>query len=368
MPLSAELRRVAIPLHEPFRISSGSVEVKESVTIELQRDGHSGFGEASPMPGTFYSPETPESSWLELQDRLIPFWLARGGDHPEEISSCLEEVSPDPFARAGLEGACWDLLCQEQGKPLWEMLGCENRPAPSGVAIGLYDTIEELLERVERFLGEGYRRVKIKIQPGWDIEPVRTVRERIGDFPLMVDANASYTIADAKIFEELDRFRLLMYEQPLAKGALEEMAELQRRVRTPICADESAESMAALEEILRLGSARILNIKVQRVGGLAPARAMYHRAARAGMDCWMGTMPELGIASAQALHLATLPGFTYPTDVEASRRWFHDDIIDPLLEVDRDGYLNIPAGPGSGWRVDREKLERYTVARVRLRP
>ena len=125
--------------------------------------------------------------------------------------------------------------------------------------------------------------------------------------------------------------------------------------------------MAALEEILRLGSAKILNIKVQRVGGLAPARAMYHRAARAGMDCWMGTMPELGIASAQALHLATLPGFTYPTDVEASRRWFHDDIIEPLLEIDRDGYLNIPAGAGSRWRVDRRKLERYTVARERVR-
>lgn len=365
---AAELRRVAIPLHEPFRISSGSVEVKESIIVQLERDGHVGFGEASPMPGTFYSPETPDSSWRELAERLIPFWLEHSTAPPEQIAAGIEEVSPDPFARAGLEGACWDLLCQEQSKSLWDALGAANRPIPSGVAIGLYDTLEELLERVRRFVGEGYRRVKIKIQPGWDIEPVRAVREAIGDFPLMVDANAAYRLADVKIFEELDRFGLLMFEQPLAKDAFEEMAELQRRVRTPVCADESAESPAALEEILRLGAARILNIKVQRVGGLAPARAMYERAARAGMPCWMGTMPELGIASAQALHLATLDGFTYPSDIESSLRWFHDDIVTPLLEVDRDGYLHIPPGPGSGWQVDREKLERYTVTRLRMRP
>jgi O-succinylbenzoate synthase len=366
--LAAELRRVAIPLHEPFRISSGSVELKESIIVQLERNGHTGFGEASPMPGTFYSPETPDSSWRELAERLIPFWLERSAAPPEQIAAWIEEVSPDPFARAGLEGACWDLLCQERGTPLWKALGAGRRPIPSGVAIGLYDTIDELVERVERFVGEGYRRVKIKIQPGWDIEPVRAVREAIGDFPLMVDANAAYTLADVKVFEELDRFGLLMFEQPLAKGALEELAELQRRVRTPVCADESAESLAALEQILRLGAARILNIKIQRVGGLAPARAMYERAARAGMPCWMGTMPELGIASAQALHLAALPGFTYPTDVESSRRWFHDDIVAPLLEVDREGYLHIPEGPGSGWQVDRDKLERYTVTRLRVRP
>ncbi len=365
---AAELRRVAIPLHEPFRISSGSVQLKESIVVQLERDGHAGFGEASPMPGTFYSPETPDSSWQELAERLIPFWLEHSTERPERIAAQIAEVSPDPFARAGLEGACWDLICQEQGKPLWQVLGAADRPIASGVAIGLYDTIEELLERVERFVGEGYRRVKIKIQPGWDIEPVRAVREAIGDFPLMVDANASYTLADVKVFKELDRFGLLMFEQPLAKGALEELAELQRSVRTPVCVDESAESPAALEEILRLGAARILNIKVQRVGGLAPARAMYERAERAGMACWMGTMPELGIASAQALHLATLPGFRYPTDIESSLRWFCDDIVAPLIAVDREGYLHLPPGPGAGWRVDREKLERYTVTRLRVRP
>jgi len=368
MSVLADLHRVAIPLHEPFRISSGAVAVKESIIVELSLDGVTGFGEASPMPGSFYSSETPESSWRELEQRLVPYWLANPSAHPEQIAARMEELSPDPFARAGLEGACWDLLARQSARPLFELLGSRKRPVPSGVAIGLYETLEELLERVGRFLAEGYRRVKIKIQPGWDIEPVRAVRERFGPIPLMVDANASYTLADAPVFEELDRFDLLMYEQPLAKDAIEEAAELQRRVRTPLCADESADSPAALERILRLGAAKILNIKVQRVGGLAIARRMHDLALGAGMGCWLGTMPELGVASAQALHLATLDGFTFPTDVEASLRWFVDDLVNPLLEIDQEGYLHLPEGPASGWALDRAKLERYRVAGLRLRP
>lgn len=359
--LKITLRRVAIPLHEPFRISNGAVSVKESLIVEIERDGRSGFGEAAPMPGSFYSPETPESSWTELEQHLIPVLLGLKWSHPREVAARLHDASTDAFARAGIEGACWDLYCRETGKPLWEALGSQERPIPSGVAIGLYDTIEELIQRVGRYLAEGYRRVKIKIQPGWDVEPVSAIRDRFGDIPLMTDANAAYTIADAPVFEGLDRFGLMMFEQPLAGGALEDMAELQRRVQTPICADESAESLEAIETIIRLGSARIVNIKVQRVGGLSPALAMYERARLAGMGIWLGTMPELGIASAQGLHLATLPGFNYPTDVESSERWFVDDLLDPPLEIDKDGWLHIPEGPGSGYAVSREKLERYTV-------
>ena len=362
--LTVTLRKVAIPLHEPFRISNGSVSVKESVIVELRRDGQSGFGEAAPMPGSFYSPETPESSWREIEEHLIPCLMPSGWRHPGWVADSLREASTDAFARAGVEGACWDLYCRETAKPLWEALGSQKRPIPSGVAIGLYDTIDELLERVGRYLAAGYRRVKIKIQPGWDIEPVRSIRERFGNIPLMTDANTAYTIADAPVFQELDRFDLMMFEQPLAGGALEEMAELQRRVRTPVCADESAESIEALEKIIALGSARIVNIKIQRVGGLAPALTMYQRALAAGMGIWLGTMPELGIASAQGLHLATLPGFNYPTDVESSDRWFVDDLLEPLLEIDLQGWLHLPNGPGSGYEVSRERLDRYTGQRA----
>ena len=345
------LHWVQIPLHEPFRISNGSVAVKDAIIVEAQEGALTGFGEPSPMAGAFYSAETPESSWVALATRLIPWVLAGKGQLPEE----------EPFARAGMDGALCDLACRRSGRPLWDLLGSRPRPIPSGVAIGIFDTIEELLDRVTRWVRAGYRRVKIKIQPGWDVEPVGAVRARFPKVDLMVDANAAYSIADRAVFQELDRFGLMMYEQPLGRGALDEMAELQRAVRTPVCADESAESIEALERIIALGAARIINIKIQRVGGLDRAREMHDRAHAAGLDCWLGTMPELGIASAQGLHLATLPGFTYPTDVEASERWYVDDLLDPPLTIDGEGFLHIPAGPGTGFAVDRPRLERYTI-------
>lgn len=348
------LHWVQIPFLEPFRISNGSVSVKDSIVVEAGADGATGFGEASPMAGSFYSPETPESTWEALADRLVPRVLEGAAIDPEE---------GEPFARAGLDGALRDLECRRTGTPLWRLLGSEPRPVPSGLAIGIFDTIDELLDRVARYRAEGYRRVKIKIQPGWDIEPVRAVREKFGSIDLMVDANAAYTLGDLPVFVELDRFGLMMYEQPLGGKALEEMAELQRQVRTPVCADESAESQGVLEEIIRLGAARIINIKIQRVGGLAAARQMHDRSRAAGLPCWLGTMPELGIASAQGLHLATLPGFTYPTDVESSARWYCDDLVDPPIQIDPSGYLHIPA---EGFQVNRERLERYTVKKLVL--
>lgn len=184
----------------------------------------------------------------------------------------------------------------------------------------------------------------------------------------MVDANAAYSIEDAEIFERLDEFGLMMIEQPLARQALQDHAELQRRLRTPICLDESAESLESIGEIIRLGSAKILNIKVQRMGGLWPARLAHDAARAAGLACWLGTMPELGIASAQGLHLATLPGFTLPTDVEASARWYGDDLIVPPIEVAWDGSILLPEGPGMGYRVDPEKVARYRVRQEEFRP
>ncbi|MGH9659062.1 MAG: o-succinylbenzoate synthase [Bryobacteraceae bacterium] len=335
---SLDLYWVRIPLHEPFRISSGAVSVKDAILVEYEGR----WGEASPMAGAFYSAETPESTWSALE-RMTPEVLRNPAVDLDSI------VEGEPFAKAGMVGA---LLGAE-----W--LEAKPRPVPSGVAIGIYDTTDELLERVERYLGEGYRRVKIKIQPGWDIEPVRRVRERFPSTPLMVDANAAYTLADAAVFAELDRFGLMMYEQPLGRHALEEMAELSRRVGTPICADESAESLDQLERIIALGAASIINVKIQRVGGLRNAVQMRDRARAAGLDCWVGTMPELGVASAEAIRLATLEGFVYPTDVESSARWYTDDIVDPPIAIDREGYLHAGAH-----RVDRAKLEKYTVRRA----
>ncbi|HET7152329.1 MAG TPA: o-succinylbenzoate synthase, partial [Candidatus Kapabacteria bacterium] len=314
-------------------------------------------GEASPMTGSFYSADTPDSAWDFLVKELVPFALSQEDAAIEEFADRLNAFHVEPFARAGLEGALWDAQARQMGVPLYSLLGGERKDIPSGAAIGMFPTIDELLARVERFLHEGYRRIKIKIQPGWDAEPLQAIRQRFGGIPLMVDANASYAMNDHRsALQGLDAFGLMMIEQPLAKDAFEDSAELQRHLQTPICADESAYSMDVLEKIIRLKSAKIINIKVQRVGGLLNARRVAERALQAGLPCWLGTMPELGIASSQGLHLATHPAFQYPTDVEASDRWFVDDIIEPKIDITPKGFIT-PAE----WAVSPEKIRRYTV-------
>lgn len=367
-PRRIVLSRVRIPLHEPFRISNGVIFDKESIIVHVETSQGEGFGEASPMSGSFYSSDTPDSAWMALAEVLVPRALALPKLQLGGLFEVFQELPREHFAKAGLEGALWDACANILGRPLFELLGACRHPIPSGVAIGIYPEIEDLLSRAARYLHEGYQRVKIKIQPGWDVEPVQAIRRHFGDVPLMVDANAAYTLDQTSVFEELDGYNLMMIEQPLACHALYDHAELQRRLKTPICLDESAESLEALDEIFRFGSARIINVKVQRVGGLAIARMIHDRCLQAGIPCWLGTMPELGIASAQGLHLGTLQNFTYPTDVEASARWFIDDIVDPLLTVDRKGWIHLPEGAGMGYRVNRDKVDHYCVERKVFEP
>jgi o-succinylbenzoate synthase len=360
---SVTLHRVRVPLVEPFRISSGAVASKDAILVEVRtKGGVVGWGEASPMSGSFYSDDTPESSWAALSARLIPLLFDGPAVDAPRFYERLRGVPCDAFAKAGLEGALWDAYAQMAGLPLCELLGARPQPIASGVAIGIYDEIAELLERIGRYVASGYRRVKIKIEPGWDVEAVAAARALFPDVPLTVDANAAYTIADAGLFRELDAYGLTMIEQPLAREAHEEAAELQRQLRTPLCADESAESPEALASLIAKRAARIINVKVQRVGGLSEARLMFEQARAAGLECWVGTMPELGVASAQALHLAAHPGFAYPTDVEASARWYVDDVVEPAIEIDARGFIHLPAGPGTGFRVSRAKVEKYSVA------
>jgi O-succinylbenzoate synthase len=360
---SIALHHVRVPLVEPFRISNGVISEKEAILVEVKTEGDVvGWGEASPMSGGFYSADTPESAWSALSGSLIPSVLNAG---EIDVSSFYQQMRAHPgdaFAKAGIEGALWDAYANTLQVPLGEIFGARSRPIASGVAIGIYDHVDELLERVGRYIAAGYQRVKIKIQPGWDIEPVAAVRARFADLPLMVDANAAYSISDAELFRKLDGCNLMMIEQPLARDAHAEAGELQRQLRTPLCADESAESIPALTSLIENGAARIINIKVQRVGGLSEARLMLAAARAAGLECWLGTMPELGVASAQGLHLATLDGFTYPTDIEASTRWYVDDVIAPMIVIDVRGYIRLPEGPGTGYRVERKKVELYAVA------
>jgi O-succinylbenzoate synthase len=355
------ITHVRVPLVEPFRISSGAVSEKDGIVVELHADGLTGYGESSPMAGSFYSADTPESSWKELCEAVAPAIAGAEFESPEDWNRALDAVPAGNFTKAGVETAFWDLAAQRLNKPLHEMLGGTRTQVESGLAVGLYDDLSDMLRTVERYLADGYRRVKLKIEPGRDIEVVKAARNAFGSIPLFIDANGAYSIRDIEIFRALDDFELMMFEQPFSGTALEELAELAAAVQTPVCLDESLDSVPQLRRAIELGSFRIANFKIQRVGGFYHALQMDQICRDRAIPAWVGTMPELGIGQAQGAALASLDNFVYPTDVEASDRWFRDDIISPFLQV-RNGMIELPDAPGIGYSIDRDKIRMYTLA------
>lgn len=354
--------RVAVPMHEPFRISSGEVSLKEAILVKLHGGAAFGWGESSAMPGGFYSADTPDGCQEELVNRLLPALAGRRFESMATLERYLLEQGSSPFVRVAIETAAWELLARQRGISLRKLFGIPDRPVPSGLAVGLYDRDEELAAALERYRPRDYRRLKIKIKRGHDVRLVRLVRELLGDFPLFVDANADYGRDDFGVFRELDAFGLMMYEQPLAKADLEASAALSRECRTPICLDEGISSAEDARQAIALKACGVVNIKLQRVGGFTEALRVVEICAAAGVPVWMGTMPELGVGSAQALVLAAHPAFTFPTDVEPSDRWYTGDVLAPELRLE-DGTLATPAGPGLGYTVDEAAVERYAVAR-----
>jgi len=360
------LTHLQIPFRETFRISAGEVAVKDTILVAVETDSGVGFGESSPMaPGFGYSSDTPDGCWEDLTTTIVPSLLGRTFSSSDEIEELAATWSGSRFAVAGAETALWDLLGQARHASIAELLGAgDDRIAlgvDSGLAVGLYPTIVELIKTIETHLKAGYRRVKIKIQPGSDIELVRAVRQHFGDVPLMVDANASYTLADLGVFRELDKFDLIMFEQPMGAADLDGLAALQRAVETPVCLDETAETLEQTKAAIERGACRIVNLKIQRVGGLGPALQIHNLCRQHGIDCWVGCMPELGIGQAHGIHLATLGNCKYPSDLEPSMRWFVDDYVIPLIELAAPGILSVPSFPGLGYRVDPVKLRRYRV-------
>ena len=357
--------RVAIPMHEPFRISSGAVSEKEALLVKVTAGEAFGWGESSAMAGGFYSTETPDSCQEELIGQVLPLVAGRRFASMAELEECLKASGAGPFVRVAVETAAWELLARERGVSLRKLFGIADRPVPCGLAVGLYDTEEGLRAALGRYGARDYRRVKIKIQPGADLRPVRLARQWLGDLPLFVDANAAYSRDDFAVFRELDASGLMMFEQPLAKYDLEGSAALQSAVRTPVCLDESITSAEAARHAIQLGACRIVNIKLQRLGGFLEALRVVETCGAHGVPVWMGTMPELGIGSAQGLVLAAHPGFTYPTDVEPSDRWYKDDILEPELKM-AGGEITLPEGPGLGFTVREDKVDRYAVSRWRF--
>jgi O-succinylbenzoate synthase len=264
------------------------------------------------------------------------------------------------LAKMGLEAAVWDLLGRAQGQSISQLLGGTRERVAVGVSIGVQGSVAELLERIGGFWAQGYSRVKCKIRPGWDVDVVRQIRESFPEVPLMVDANSAYTLADADRLAALDEFELMMIEQPLAYDDLVDHAALQRRLRTPLCLDESVPTLAAARAAVALGSGRIVNIKPGRVGGLTVARAIHDLCRAQGMPVWCGGMLETGIGRAHNLALASLPGFTLPGDISGSARYFHQDIVDPPFVVNDDGTMTVPTGPGIGVAVLPDRLDAAT--------
>lgn len=353
---------VRVPLVEPFRISSGVVSEKDGIVVALYSEGLIGYGESSPMAGTFYSQDTPEASWAELSDIVAPAINGREFDGPADWNRALDALPAGAFTKAGVETAFWDLAAQAANQPLHQLLGGTRNRVESGLAVGLCDNTAHLLNTIARYLEYGYRRVKLKIEPGRDVEFVEAARKEFRDVPMWVDANGAYTLRDRDVFHALDDLDLVMFEQPFPESFLEETAELQREVRTPVCLDESLHSVDRLRLAIELGSFRIANFKIQRVGGFYHALEMDAICRENSISAWVGTMPELGIGQAQGAALASLSNFVYPTDVEASDRWFCNDIIAPFIRVQKDGCIELPSSPGIGYAVDQAKIQKYKIA------
>jgi O-succinylbenzoate synthase len=355
------MRLVRLPLVAFFETSFGRLYDRTFVLVSLEGDGAEGLGECVAEVDPYYSPETTATAWHVIRDFLAPLLLGRTFDHPRDVFPALKRVRGHNMAKAAVEMAAWDLAARRDEMPLARMLGGMRAEIPSGVSIGIQDSLDQLAARVRTELDAGYRRIKIKIKPGWDVEAVAMVRERFGPIPLMADANAAYTLADAGHLAALDRFDLMMIEQPLDYDDVRDHAALGRTMRTPICLDESIHSPRVAADALDAGACTIINIKPGRLGGFAESIRVHDLCAARGVPVWHGGMLESGIGRAHNIHLASLPNFTLPGDIAASRRYFAPDLIEPPIEVSRDGMVRVPGGHGIGVHVDWDRVRAATI-------
>lgn len=360
-----ELRLVALPLVRPFRTSFGEETDKVCILARVETDHGVGWGECVAGAEPDFSEEFNEAAWLVLRDLLAPALFAAGDVEPEGVEAAFARVRGNRMAKATLVNAFLDAWLREQGRSLASYLGAERDRVPCGVSVGITPTTEELLAQVEGYLAEGYRRIKLKIAPGLDVERVAAVRRAHPEAPLSVDANAAYRLEDAETLRALDDYDLLMIEQPLHHEDLVEHAELARLVRTPLCLDESIRSAADARAAISLGSCRIVNIKQGRVGGVLEARRVHDVCRERGVPVWCGGMLETGVGRAVNLALAAMPGFTLPGDTSASARYFHEDLTEPHV-LAPDGTMAVPTGTGIGVEPLPERLAACTRRVERL--
>lgn len=354
------LHHMQMTLKNPFVTSMGTFQDKQFFVVEaIDVNGYSGFGETVAFTLPWYTGETFQTTAHILKDVLIPMLSGINVTHPEEIATVFRQVKRNQMAKAGLEGAIWDLYAKQQQITLAQALGGEKRTIEVGVSLGIDTAFDMTLEKIETHLQDGYRRVKVKIKPGHDVEIVREIRRHFPDLPFMVDANGAYDVSDIDHLRQLDKYDLLMIEQPFAEEKLHDHTLLQQKLETPICLDESIHSYEDAAMAIALGSCQIINIKIGRVGGLTEAKRIHDLCQNNGMKVWCGGMLEAGIGRAHNIAISTLSGFVFPGDTSASSRYFAQDIITPEVTVEN-GLIHVPDGSGIGFELNHEVLKEYT--------
>jgi len=362
------LRQIKMPLVHFFETSFSRTYERHMVLVEVASCGVSGWGEVTAGENPFYNEEWTESAWLILRDYVVPRVLKHRFESASDVGARSAHIRGHLMARGGLEAAAWDLEARMLGLPLYEHIGGGFwREIPCGVSIGIQDSVDQLLRKIEVELAAGYQRIKMKIKPGWDLSVVGEVRDTFPDIQLMADANSAYTLADAHRLKGLDEFKLMMIEQPLAHDDFVDHARLQAQLQTPICLDECIRSAHQAEQALAMNAGRIINIKLGRVGGFAEAKRVHDVAQAAGVPVWCGGMLESGIGRAHNIALATLPNFMLPGDVSASRRYWTRDIIHPAVEVSPQGTIEVRDQPGLGYDLDLDYIDSITVRKEIVR-
>ena len=362
-----ELFQVAMPMLEPWRTSFSEEDAVHGVFVRMVADGREGWAETAPLRGPFYSPEYAAGAFAVLRDWLAPVVLgAADVTTGEELQALMRSVKGHHFAKSGLDVAFWDLHAQAEGRPLWQLVGGERPEVEVGADISVRPSIDALLADIDAAAAAGFKRVKLKYRPGWEVDMIRAVREAFPRLTVHVDCNSAYSLDDLPMFRALDRYGLAMIEQPLAHDDLLDHAKLRKAIGTPVCLDESIVSAARAQHAVELGACDWINIKVGRTGGLTNALAVYRVATEAGVPCWVGNMLESTVGQAPALALATLPNVCYPSDVFPSKRFYKTDVGEPEIVLSAPSTVTAPQVPGLGFRPNPGRLADVTVRRTLL--
>ena len=360
------LRHMKMRMKAPFTTSFGTFQDKEFLLLEAKdENGVSGWGESVAFHSPWYNEETLKTNWHMLEDFIIPSLLNKEIQHPDEVSESLSYIRKNNMAKSAFEGAVWDLYSKQKGIPLAKALGGKVNEIEVGISIGIQDSVEDLLNLIGEYAEEGYKRIKVKIKPGWDVDVMREVRKHFPDIALMADANSAYTLDDIELLKQLDEFDLMMIEQPLASDDIIDHAVLQKELKTPVCLDESIHSCEDARKALDLGSCKIINIKIGRVGGLTESKKIHDLCQERGIPVWCGGMLESGIGRAHNIALTTLSNFIMPGDTAASSRYWEKDLIEPEVTVE-DGMIMVPEKSGLGYEPNYETIREFTVFEKRF--